>query len=272
MARFGLNLKLGSIEDFSMLLHGGPGAGKTHLIGDALAFEAAVHGIEKVGYINIAGQDGWLSLAEYDLEGCLSETVDTYDSFLEVVREYAGLGLACVGVDSLRDVVRLASVSVTGLDKMPEVGKFNNDWSEIHFKSEIAVREMNKSASRVITVCTSDRSVDQLTGKVNITPDLPGRQARGIASSFDFVGYMYASNFAGRTKRLVAFKPMTVSLSKSDEIEVVTRSRLARGITSDIEIAHGKGGWAEIINVFTEHLSVDESETAGKPAKKWSKK
>jgi len=265
-----LNLSLRSLDTFALLLHSGPGAGKTHFMGDACFYEQQ-NG--PVGYVNIKGQEGWLSLAEYEFgEQMHAETVETLDDFMECMADFQSMGMACNTVDSLRDLLRLCVINTTGTDRPPKVGgNNNNEYSQIYFDFERAIRVMKDSARRVITCSTSDRSTDQLTGKVNIVPDLPGRQGNGIAALFDFVGYMHASTNLGMSKRNLSFQTMTVSVSKTDEISILTRQRLARAITKDIVIPNGKGGWEAMLTVFQEHLVLKDDEKPETPKKKWGK-
>ena len=262
--RSNLNLSLRTLDKFSLLLHGGPGTGKTHLMGDALAYEPGL-----VAYINVAGQDGWLSLAEYDLGDIHSETVETLEDFLACMQDLTAMGLQMCALDSVRDLFRLCVINTTGLDRPPKAGAQNNEYTQIYFDFEKSLRVFKDCARRVITCSTSDRSTDQLSSQVNVVPDLPGRWGNGIAGLFDFVGYIHASTVMGKIRRNLSFQPMTLSVSNTNSINILTRQRLAHAIAKDIEIPAGPGGWEQVLKTFESHLTGEVQEEL--PTKKWKK-
>ena len=260
MPRLPINLHLKSLDKFSFLVHSGPGAGKSHLLFDALYHERA-NG--PVVFINIAGQDGYLSGAEYDFgPELIAETVDTLKDLNDLLTEVGNA--SCIALDSVRDLLRLCVVNTTGSDRPPRAGKTENEYSQIYFDFEKTLRELKSSCKRFVTCSTSDRSVDQLTNNVNIVPDLMGRWSNGIASMVDFVGYMDATTNMGRVKRFLHFEPMTVTIGRDNEIAVLTRQRLARTLTKPLEVKTGKGAWQEILQIFEEHLCPGEEEVKTK--------
>lgn len=269
--RLPLNLGLRSIDEFTLLVHGGPGSGKTHLMGDALYHEQE---LGRVGYVNIAGQDGWLSLAEYGLEDSPSakaETVESMNDFLECMAEYEAGKYQCLCVDSVRDLLRICVTHTTGLERPPAAGQRDNEYGQIYHDFERCLRAMRRAAKRVITCSNSDRSTDQLTNKVNIVPDLMGRQGNGVAALFNFVGFLSATTTGlGKVKRELSFQPMSVSAGKDAEISILTRQSLARAITKPLAIPEGKGAWPALLELFTAHLSLEPGEAAPAPGR-WKK-
>lgn len=256
MRRINIAEELQKIERFAMLVHGGGGAGKTHLMGSALQYESQ---FGDCAFVNVKGQDGFSSLAGYTFPSNVDLIeLDNYD---EIQRYVTDNTFRLLAVDSLRDVHRF-SVNKTTLGKrLPKSGQNNNEYTQIIFDFESLLGDMKSSAHRFLTVCTSDRSTDQLTGKINITPDLTGRLAAGISSSFDFVGFLSASQNMGILRRSLSFQPMTVSISKDQDLSVVTRTRgLVRPVTEDIQIPRGLNAWDKILAVFEAHLKADSAE------------
>jgi hypothetical protein len=235
-----LKLDLDSLDRFTMLIHGDYGAGKTYLVGDFLAEESKEG---PVYYINIKGEDGYLSLRAFgsSLEG---ETVETVGDLRAVLAELRGRNLRALGIDSLRVLYRVVSRHRVG-ERQP----VKDDFSGIHWEGENLVAELRSVAPRVLCVCPSDKSVHHLSGRTTITPDVPGRAASGCAGWFDFVGYLRADTVGREVRRRVTFAPSG---------DVITRLRLPRPIVDDIILPEGPGGWLAIRNALEAALKPEK--------------
>jgi hypothetical protein len=101
------------------------------------------------------------------------------------------------------------------------------------------------TAKYVVAVCPSDRSVDMVTQRTYISPDLPGRQATGSAGWFDFVGYLSADVVGpGQVGRKFIIAPNGA---------IVVRQRLSKAIVDDLVLPTGPGSWLKIKNTIIEH-------------------
>ena len=88
------NLDLTSSEKMTFLIHGNYGVGKTFLLGDMLREEKKSG---TVAYINIAGEDGALSIRNLGL-GDVGENVDTLTDLKDALADYRKQGLAALAV------------------------------------------------------------------------------------------------------------------------------------------------------------------------------
>lgn len=239
MTRCALNLDLteNALPAFNVMLHAIPGAGKTHLLGDCLRAESK-HG--DVRFLNIAGEDGYLSIANLGL-GTIGETVETYKDFREVLVDWAGKGLQAVTVDSFHRFCDLVMVDMFG-ERLPQSGDSKtNEWTLYHYRMRGETDQLRKLAKIVVVSCLSDRYVDPVTAEpARINPDLPGAQSRLAVARFDFVGYIEAKTMGPqRVKRTLDFTPSS---------KITTRQRLPVPITSVIDIPEGGGGWRNFLN------------------------
>jgi hypothetical protein len=241
MARLKFNLDLLMVDSFTMLVHGIRAAGKTHLIGDMLSVEQQTG---KTCFINMAGEDGAASAKSFKL-GDIGETHESYADFQAFCKEYAGKKLQAVGLDSLSVLGRWVMRATVGSDRLPRVTKESNEWGEFHREMDNAMALLRNTARYVLAVCPSDRSVDAVTQRTYISPDLSGRQAVGSAGWFDFVGYIQADvESASKVSRKFVIAPNST---------IVVRQRLSRAITSDLKLPDGAGSWSLIKNTIQEH-------------------
>ena len=241
MARQKFNLDLQMTDSFTMMVHGIRAAGKTFLIGDMLAYERE-HG--PVCFINMAGEDGQASAKSFGL-GEIGETHDSYEDFKAFCKEYAGKKLRAVGLDSVSVLGRWVMRSVIGADRLPRITKESNEWGEFHREMDNAMALFRNTAKRILAVCPSDRSVDAVTQRTYISPDLPGRQAVGSAGWFDFVAYLQADvTGPGQVSRRFIIAPNST---------IVVRQRLARQITQDLTLPTGPGSWKLITDTIQAH-------------------
>lgn len=242
--KFSLDLKTSSLEKTIMLIHGGYAAGKTHLVADFLKYYSSTGPVK---FINVTGEDGYLSAQTFGL-GEIGETVETYDELVAVLNDCKKDKVQAIGLDSMKAASRLAMAKVVGsADRMPSVGGNGNEWGSVHFAMENLTNRLRNAAPYVLCVCPSDKSVNQLDGKTYITPDLPGREAAGSAGWFDFVGFLSTDiTSGGKVVRKVRFTPNN---------SILTRQRLPRPITQDIDIPDGEGGWLRILNQINNILA-----------------
>lgn len=237
---FDLDLK--TLDRATFLFHGNYGVGKTHLLGDALRHESQ---IGPVKFVNITGEDGQLSIANFGL-GKVGETVETLQDLTEALTEYKKANLRALAVDGGKYLGKMVIKAVCG-DRLPSVGRGSNDWQEIHAKFENVIGQLRWVAPIVILASSSDRSMDQVSGELSLTPDLPGRQAAGVAGMFDFVF----------TLKAVAVGPNQIrrTIETAPSPNVITRSRLPRPLPASIEIPANGGGWKKLMEEIQKCLA-----------------
>lgn len=229
-----INLDTQTLGGASWLFHADYGAGKTHLLGDALAAEQE-NGT--VLFVNVSGEDGYLTLRDFGL-GDAAVTISNMKDIAALVKELRENPVRTIGVDSLKALSQLIMDNITGGERTPKIGKNDNEWSEIHHDFWNTLAKLRRSCEVFLAVCPSDKSVNQLRDEIWITPDLPGREATGVAGKFDFVGYMRATTLGPKNvRRTISFHPVP---------GVVTRFRLPKPITEDIKLPNGRGGWKAI--------------------------
>src|SRR5207245_5898790 len=94
----------------------------------------------------------------------------------------------------------------------------------------------------IIMASSSDRSMDQVSGEMSLTPDLPGRQAAGIAGMFDFVFIIKAISTSPTTvKRVIETVPVA---------NTIIRQRLPRPLPPQIDIPENGGGWKKLVDAI----------------------
>lgn len=227
------NLDIATLDRFTMLIHGGYGVGKTHLLGDMLKTESAVGPVK---FLNIVGEDGMLSIANTGL-GDVGESVDTLKDFKDALSDYAKNGLAALAIDGGKSFGRIVTKSVCG-ERLPSVGRGSDDWQKIHLEFEATIAMLRTVAPIVVMASSSDRSMDQISGELSLTPDFPGRQAAGSGGQFDFV-FVLRSQAIGPNK-------VKRSLLTSPVANTVIRARLPRPLPTEIELPEGLGGWSKL--------------------------
>lgn len=247
MARTKLNLDLAVLDRFTLLIHGGPSVGKTHLVGDMLATYKEAG--QKVRFLNIAGEDGYSTVAGMGL-GEDAETVGDIKDFEEALLEYKKAGLAALGIDGGPIFYRHIMQAIAG-DRLPRVGGNSNEWGEIHFKGTQLLTALHYVAPVVAMTALTDLSMDQITGETKRTPDFPGRMAAGIAGLFDFVFYMETSvTGPGRMKRTLILQPI---------VKTIVRARTPRSLPPSIDMPEGRGGWNLLYNALQESFKPQEA-------------
>ena len=228
------NLDLPSLDRIALLIHGGYGQGKTHLVGDMLRTERA-NG--PVRFLNIAGEDGSAAIGGMGL-GEIAVTVDTYEDLRAEMADMSKMGLRAVGVDSMHHIARILMQYVTGSDRLPRIAKDSNEWGELNHTLRATMLTLRTLAPIVLVTCPSDRSVDQLTGKVLWTPDVPGRNAVGSSGWFNFV-FVMKSDVIGpnKVRRVLLTGPIS---------DVVIKAQLPCPLPTEIEVPENGGGWAKL--------------------------
>lgn len=184
-----------------------------------------------VRFINVAGEDGALTGKGMGL-GDIAETIDSYKDMEVALDEYRQAKVWAIGIDSLAPLNAWTRVHAFKSDRMPTGA---DEWTELHRLMNNIMLKIKRSANMVMCTCPSDRSVDQVTQKTYITPDLPGKEARSSAGWFDFVGYISAEpTRPGELKRTFLMTPNGL---------VTVRQRLPKQIMKEIELPNGPGGW-----------------------------
>lgn len=235
------NLDLSTLQRFTMLIHGGYGTGKTYFLGDMLREESKKG---PVRFLNIAGEDGYLSAANIGL-GEVGETVDSLADFKAALADYTKLGLAALAIDGGKHFGRLCIRDACG-DRLPKVGTGSDDWQKIHLAFESTIATLRAAAPVVVMASSSDKSMDQVAGETSLTPDMPGRQAAGVGGQFDFVLILKAQVMGpNRIRRALLCAP---------QANTVIRSRLPKALPTEIELPEGGGGWKKLREAMNECL------------------
>jgi hypothetical protein len=227
------NLDLTSLDRFTMLIHGNYGTGKTFFLADMLKEESKKG---PVRFLNIAGEDGYLSAANIGL-GEVGETVDSLGDFKAALAEYAKLNLSALAIDGGKHFGRLCIRDACG-DRLPKVGTGSDDWQKIHLAFESTIATLRAVAPVVVLASSSDKSMDQVAGETSLTPDMPGRQAAGVGGQFDFVFVLKAQVMGpNKIRRILQTAPVA---------NTVIRCRLPRALPTEIELPEGGGGWLKL--------------------------
>src|SRR3990167_2629559 len=140
------NLDLQELDGYSILVHGGRGAGKTHLMGDFLKTEA-VNG--PVRYINVVGEDGGLTLRGMGL-GDVGEDIDSLKDFTDALADYEKAKVHAIGVDSSHALSRWIMRKVTGSDRLPEIKTGSNEWGDYHMQSYNTMMALRRAAKMIM--------------------------------------------------------------------------------------------------------------------------
>lgn len=246
MARIKFDTSMATMDKGELVLvYGAYAAGKTHLQGDFLRWAKERDG-GKVRFLNIAGEDGYTSIAGMGL-GEVGETVTTLDDFNEALEEYSKDGLSGLAIDGLTAFYAMCLVNVVGSHRYPDP-KLDGErakmlWGQISMKCKGGVLASRKAAKHVLWVSPFDRSED-VTGGKGLTPDLSGKNAWGCGGWFDFVGTLTSEiKGPGVVQRAVSFAPA---------LGVLTRQRAPRAILKPIPIPNDKGGWENIYKAMSE--------------------
>lgn len=223
------NLDLQTLDSFNMLVYGLWGVGKTHFIGDALLEESKVGPVK---YLNIAGEDGGLTLSRMGL-GNVGENIETPADLKDFIAQYTKAPLQALAVDSLLALsVKVIQARVG--DRLPTIKGDGNEWGEVHWAMSSLVSALRPCAKYFMATCPADRESDPIKGTKYLAPMLPGRQAREIQGKFDFVGYMQAITIGKKTRWTITFAP-------SEEISA--RQRVPTPLINEIVVPQGGGGW-----------------------------
>jgi hypothetical protein len=243
--RFDLNLS--DLARATYLVHGNYGVGKTFLLGDALKYEMSLG--KKAHFLSFKDEEGHNSIVNLGL-GQIAERVETYDDFIAALADCKKDGVDALAIDNLKWLGRATIKKHCG-DRLPSVGRGSDDWQKIHKDFEEAIGKLRWTAPTVVCAASSDRSMDQISGEISLTPDFPGRQAAGSGGLFDFVFVLRATTIGpGKIKRVLCTAPQQ---------NTVIRARLPRPLPHEIELPENGGGWKAL------QLAIQHSlEKAGK--------
>jgi hypothetical protein len=230
-------------EGGTFLLHGPYGAGKTNLIGDMLATEA---GEGPVRFINLKGEDGYLSIMPEIVGMAEGETAAEYDDLLAALGDAKKAGVRAIGIDGFHRLYSFVYRKLFGSDRMPSIGGQRNEWGDAHKLAGDLMDMLRYYAPIVVVSSASDKSMDQLRGETHTTPNFPGQMAAGVGGRFDFVFYL-DSEVIGPSKIKRTLRTAPVS-------KMVVRYRLPRPLPPSIELPDGKGGWTLIVDAINKAM------------------
>lgn len=246
MARRKLDLDAADLSRLGVLIHGAYGVGKTALEGDFLKW-AMAQGM-KARFINIGGEDGYLTLAQMGL-GKIGEHVDTEQDFKEAIDEAKVDKVQALAVDSLPAYANVQFKLACGgelryPDPTVDGERGRMLWGQVKMKTMGGVLRSRAAAPYVLWVAAHDKGTDPIEGGQgkSITPNLVGQQARECIGWFDFVAHMRAQTEGpGKVRRWLEMAPSE---------QVLTRQRLPIAITKDIELKEGPGNWEKFFNII----------------------
>lgn len=222
----------------TLLLHGNYGSGKTHLLGDYLRFEAE-RTKQPVFFINMKGEDGYTTVVDLeDVPGIMAVTVDTYDDLMLALTEAKKLNASAGGIDGYHRIYPFTFRKKLGADRLPIVGGSTNEWSECHKLVEDLTDTLRYYAPFIFCTSASDKSVDQIKGETQTTPNFAGRNAAGIAGHFDYVFCLENEVLGpGKIRRVLRTAPVA---------KMVVRYRLPKPLPTELVMPEGRGGWKMI--------------------------
>jgi len=241
-----LNLDIVSLDRLAVLFHGAYAVGKTHFEGDFL--REAVKAGKKARFINLAGEDGYMTLGRMGL-GEIGMQIESVEDFTAAIGDCVKEGVQALAVDSLpaySDLVRLKLFgSVRDPDPVKDGERARMLWSILKRETRNGVI-LSRMVPHVLWVSAHDKGEDPIEGGKSITPDLVGQQARASIGWFDFVGHMRAQTVSPtKVNRWIDVAP--------DE-RVATRQRLPSPILDKIVIPEGGGGWSAFIHAVEKAL------------------
>ena len=250
MSRTVLDLSVPVLSKLSLLLYGAPNVGKTRLLGDAI-FHMSSNPDAKIKFINMSGEDGYMSVSGYDIPDGVAETIETLADLTEIINE-GPYDLLCL--DSLAIVSKLCVAAVTKGVRVPLMTKEKNQWSEIHLIFETLLRRLLSSSTFFLTTTHAQMHEDPITGETRISPEFEGaKQTLIVKKMFDMIAYLTAStNAKGVVDRRILVKPM--AKGTKDAPGVVTKQRLTRTITEDIAVPEGDGVFEKFITIIKAHV------------------
>lgn len=253
--------KARELASFTTLIHGAFGAGKTHLLGDFLV-EESLQG--PVAFINMRGEDGYLSIADLRsrlgdnlvVAGTANEFNDLVDNPTNptkgILVDIKAAKCRAIGIDGLQNIYPFAYRKKFGADRLPEIkqGASGNEWGEVHKLVSDLIESLRRYAPMIMCTSRTDRSMDQLTSTVSNTPDFPGRMAVGIAGKFDFVFYLdYKVMGENKIQRTLQTAPVE---------KMVVRSRLPKPLPASIKLNEGSGSWKKIVDEIRKAVQKDD--------------
>ncbi len=163
-----------------------------------------------------------------------------------------------MGIDGGKWFGRLCIKDVCG-DRLPKVGGQSDDWTQIHSRYENTISRLRHIAPIVAMASSSDRSMDQVSGNMSLTPDMPGRQAAGCAGLFDFVLIVKAEAIRGGVmKRTIETEPVA---------NTIIKYRLPKPLPPSIEIPMNGGGWKALVDAMQACLDKQKVSTNPKEGK-----
>jgi hypothetical protein len=230
------DLDVRDLHRLAVLGFGPYNSGKTYLMGDFLAEQKKVG---EVAFIDIKGEEGSLSVADFKLGKC-GYRVEKLTELKALFAHLKTRNLAGVGLDSLQALIAIINRSLFQSDIYPDEPA---KWNEFHSTLRATVAEFKTVAPWVFATCSAAMETDpmhqELTGQPIkfVAPDLPGKQARFIIGCFDMAGYLSVKRKGNKTTRHFV-------LDAPDKLLV--RQRLPRPITERIVLPEGPGGWLAI--------------------------
>lgn len=236
ITRMLFDLDVRDLHRLAVLGYGPYNSGKTYLMGDFLA-EQQKKG--EVALIDIKGEEGTLSIANFNLGKC-GYRVETLAELKALFTHLKTRQLAGVGLDSLQTLISLINRSLFQTDIYPDEPA---KWNEFHSTLRAVVAEFKTVSPWVFATCSAAMETDpdhkELTGEAVkfIAPDLPGKQARFIIGCFDMAGYLSVKRVGKKTTRHFILDAPN---------KLLVRQRLPRPITEKIVLPEGPGGWLAI--------------------------
>lgn len=224
-----------SVQHLNMLVYGGTGVGKTHLVG-TMAKDPAFGKI-----LMLCPDPGTLTLAfdedaNRQIEIAKVSSVSDFDAWYEYLKvenpktnEFQTLvidGFTDVGELALREALDDAHDKDSNRDpNLPEIA----DWNKTGIQTRRIVRWFRDLPMMFVGTALA-KEVTDVNGAIYITPSLPGKLAAELGAYVDIIGYLYADVEGPKEDRKVVRKLRT---ERTDKIQAKDRTRRLPSVISN---------------------------------------
>jgi len=193
-------------EDYvKALIYGQPGVGKTYLCGSA----SIVESMKPVLFIDIEGGIKPVAVNYPDVDvirvkdeftevgGRVKLVKTSWERLQDVYEELRkGVKYRTVVIDSLTEAQKMSMYSVMARTVQSDPSRdvdipAQRDWGKSGEMVRRMVRAFRDLDCNVLFTALEDQIKDQMSGRVTVTPSLPGKLKFEITAFFDLVLYMY---------------------------------------------------------------------------------
>lgn len=243
----------------SHIIYGPFQAGKSYLMGDAIAYYKAQG--KTCMYLAIGSEDPSETLKHHDIGDCFA-SITTLEQYHDVMAAIGAgtVTLDVIALDSIKKLFRIVMDDVVGLGGYPTDGRV--EWPLCHNKFGVALAAWKEAATISLATCPATlgkdhfKSPDQYATKDRITPDLAGSAESYVAGEVQFIGYLDAEldESTSVTTRTLDYRKSNSILTRTDG--------LSKPITDLLTLPDGPGAWDLIVTTFDAHRGTHETEIA----------